>query len=1338
MTRYAPSLFIGLGGSGTKIVRWLKKVMRASASAFDTEPLAFRAFDLDRAANGAVLGGVESLGNGEFHPFRPQEISDCIRALYTQDSGHDAIRRWYPDLGGEHIAFAQADAAGAGQWRPLGRVGYFLNRTAIGSALSSACTDLDASIAAANADAAHVWIISSLGGGTGSGMLLDVATAVRRLRPDFFVRGYLLMPELFENIAYKANVIPNTYAALKEIAAFTTQQQLFMPYYSATEQITARDAVQPFHEVLLVGPYHGRRQPFRTPDEAYQYLSHTIEVASIGEARSSGRSDAANSRSGAAAAKSDPASTHIFGTLSGRGLPLLTYAQLADFVIMTIAREVQIPDGDREHPLLDLLRPTGPDAVDRAMQSLKGLVGAKNKPIDAPAFEKLLREWYAGWSAKKKWNQKTLEEFIATFQQACRLDTDPMGSDSILGARVKEARQACRKALLTVSDELHPYLRRRWTDWFRKRFPAPHARHPSGRKPPDVKEFVAHSQGRRPEKWFRAKLLPGSIEKLLTQTVAYFDALNAEEKQLVYDAAVANAIHEELLALADEEGKDWDVVGPFGRDLLIVVKDPWTERRSSIRFDASVRVQGAATIIARECQRYDRPESVVTAVAEGVLGAFRRAYLDYKSDPARSKTTIAKMRESIAKHLTSTLGTNPVTGDSLPFVPMTSMLDAGDLQALVLACDTPLFRPGQWGSDPRRHARIVMPHALVDYERTHLSRSGAVASTLRDDIAALCVTELHAFVADTVTADGADSSISVLLEDLSHPAQQLEGIYRYDNAYEMQPNKDLFHIARGLAAALDPIVSTAAMMTRLSCGNRRCTADLRAVPRRAVFCPGCGEPIRTRCGNDGCKDDEISSHRSTVGGKPPRECPSCHQFLRTYWWRCDRDGDVPIDKLACPHCVRSGLPEREIRRRESSELFDCPNCVRAGKTKARRFTGDVVPFIRHGANGFDTQHAADLLKANLECGALCPTCFTSLAPMCPYGATGAERHLVYRRNSRDRFICPHGHGPILTCGHCEFPVTADEPECRRCHSTLINCRFCTNAFAIRTRLEHERCGWCGLEAQPPSWLAPSVIDAADGTRVCTDIYGCRAGAVLTQATYDRGVQSCFHCRSARLPLMDAAMRKPLIAACAFCADLLGVDAKADQADRFTLCPLCGQRRSTVAELCSTQSEKTLAVAIGRALLAFPDDNPAAFRRIIRDTGSMPVNLDGHLLRYHQRVTHTAVRESLEKRVEALIGAWRQISARDAEAEQAEATHTASLQTRVAEPQPVSEDLLAPSVILALATETEIDEWIAVVRFRYQREDVDDAIARAHGVSFAHSTTLELLTKKWRDAIPQSP
>src|SRR5262249_55986354 len=105
----------------------------------------------------------------------------------------------------------------------------------------------------------RIYIVASLAGGTGSGMLIDFAylarEALRRLgyeRPE--VIGVLLLPPAKAVNPETTGWLANSYAALTELHHFTESQAVYYSRYMADEP-SLRDAGPPFvRSILLQSP----------------------------------------------------------------------------------------------------------------------------------------------------------------------------------------------------------------------------------------------------------------------------------------------------------------------------------------------------------------------------------------------------------------------------------------------------------------------------------------------------------------------------------------------------------------------------------------------------------------------------------------------------------------------------------------------------------------------------------------------------------------------------------------------------------------------------------------------------------------------------------------------------------------------------------------------------------------------------------------------------------------------------------------------------------------------------------------------------------------------------
>jgi len=1305
-TRYAPALYVGLGGSGTKILRWLKATMQLECgSSLDSEPVVFRAFDLDPASNQGE--DVEPLTAGEFHWLHAERISDCVRALYTEKSGFPEIREWYPDLAGEHIAFAQAEAAGAGQWRPLGRIGFFVHPNEIHSSLSDACSVADARRQSADDTRPQVWIISSLGGGTGSGMLFDFAMAFRQIRSRFYVRTFLLLPELFENIAFKPNLLANTCAALRELAAYTTQRFFFMPSYPPPFQsVTRRTAVQPFDDVLLVGPYAGRKQPFRRPDEAYAYLAHTVEAASIRESRSGARSDNANNHLGGIS-RQDEASTHVFGSLSGLGIPLLTFAELADFCLMTLAAELRDPIA--QHSMFDLLQPPIDEKLaENALRRLMEMIGfdPQNDLLSKERFTEELTKWVKKWAADngkredpRKWDADALKAFGREFESACGLGKAPLGPQSLLGERVANAQAECQHAIDGLGVFAHPYRRRLWVDRIRRRLPPRPTTVSSRQEPPRIADFVQWLKGSVFDRFYRRAVLPVRVRRLIAATADYYDALGTEGRRAVYDAAVRRVVEEKLSEAETYEEKQWELANAFSRDLLRTVKDPWTERRNAVRFVTSPRVQGAASIIAREFQRYAKERGDVERLREDILKTFVDAYEEYKvvsekERPAKADALVRVFRRKFVE----ALAFSPLMGGLLPYVPAGSLFDAEEITAMVAACDNPVFRPGQWeGRFGKRIARIIVPKLLVEHEQKMRELAGATEQThISSLVKDVCQSRLGAQTAQSLSADTTrDAAICVLIEDVSRPAQQLEHLAVYEESYRRKSSPDLFHIERGLSASLPPLLNAAQTQTPHRCGNPGCRRDLRGVPPEVLFCAGCRNPIRTRCGNPGCSADPSDFDSTQV----PLDCLACGRPLRTYWWVCDRHGAVSMDKQSCPRCLKEGTAggtSTVHRRPDAEHLFVCPGChVVAGAPAA--YTGAVIQYLRFGASAADEQNARTSFGEVLAHGRSCRRCGAATAPYCP----GHSSHLAAWDAETRRFVCNlDKHQPLFTCGSCSFVLSERDVVCPRCRTALEDCRFCTRELGIRVSATGLRCTRCHLQKTPLHALEPSCR-GTPGETFCTNIFGCRVGAHLLDATFSPAVTICIHCEHPVLRPFDVITRGAMIRACAYCSALFGTEDGDSAAQVEGICCLCGRAPADVQNLKGNVRAWKTAIAIGRALIDFPDDE-GAFRAIIKAHKHDPFGIDELLRVYMRDIRSTAIATIVRDRLERILAMYaRTFDCRKVKSDlpQCGCDHDVRTSTGAgAPPGPPTEsgmstkDLLAPETLMNLDSEAKVDRW----------------------------------------------
>ena len=165
---------------------------------------------------------------------------------------------------------------GAQQRRVIGRTALFLRYASpvyqsivegIGRTYGYSDEDqsLSFTVAEIEQNKRQVFLISSVAGGTGSGMFIDVANLVRHAissNPSWFsisVSAVIVLPDAFAHYARSmddpTNLKPNSYSALREFDRFMGVHSSFLPYmirYAEGEQSITWSTNQPVDHVYLV------------------------------------------------------------------------------------------------------------------------------------------------------------------------------------------------------------------------------------------------------------------------------------------------------------------------------------------------------------------------------------------------------------------------------------------------------------------------------------------------------------------------------------------------------------------------------------------------------------------------------------------------------------------------------------------------------------------------------------------------------------------------------------------------------------------------------------------------------------------------------------------------------------------------------------------------------------------------------------------------------------------------------------------------------------------------------------------------------------------------------
>ena len=210
------TLFVGVGGIGSDIVlRVAKKCMPG-----EKENIKFVALDTD--AN--ELRGVKE-GKGNIIPIQTSSTQSVLDYLKSDSS---AMNEWFPV---NTTLYNKTVSEGAGQVRAISRLA--LNATIKSGKINALYNAIDELFLKDGGDmkqALRVVIVSSVAGGTGSGIAMIVGMLIREYLHENYrekaaiIRGYLLLPGVLDTFnpseSERASLRRNGYATIKEINAF--------------------------------------------------------------------------------------------------------------------------------------------------------------------------------------------------------------------------------------------------------------------------------------------------------------------------------------------------------------------------------------------------------------------------------------------------------------------------------------------------------------------------------------------------------------------------------------------------------------------------------------------------------------------------------------------------------------------------------------------------------------------------------------------------------------------------------------------------------------------------------------------------------------------------------------------------------------------------------------------------------------------------------------------------------------------------------------------------------------------------------------------------------------
>lgn len=260
-TGMTPTVIIGLGGTGKEILIKIRRMIVEQYGSLDALPIvSFLHIDTEQNAKVSEPQTVLKQ-NIALHPTEQiwAKVEDA-KAILNKLSSYGYLEDWFP---GE-LKGTDSILAGAGQIRALGRFAFSLNYQLIKDYFNKARSritghekfmldrwqvQLDKGI--------NIFVVCSLSGGTGSGMVLDLAYNLRDWVPPSDLPqtcASLVLPGAFSGLGDR--VIANAYAALMELNHYSRNDTRFDVQYSdsQSDRITTQSGIDlPFNFTYLVG-----------------------------------------------------------------------------------------------------------------------------------------------------------------------------------------------------------------------------------------------------------------------------------------------------------------------------------------------------------------------------------------------------------------------------------------------------------------------------------------------------------------------------------------------------------------------------------------------------------------------------------------------------------------------------------------------------------------------------------------------------------------------------------------------------------------------------------------------------------------------------------------------------------------------------------------------------------------------------------------------------------------------------------------------------------------------------------------------------------------------------
>jgi hypothetical protein len=282
-----PTLMVGLGGTGKDVLLRLRRLLVEHYGELETLPfIRFLHIDTDQTQEAREQYDLKALDDPLYEriAFKRNELVDLhipggTSQVIDNIDKYEHIRGWFQVRG--RMSNLGDLGKGAGQIRMASRLALHLKASEImdyiqrvaGELLQAKVHDqaqkMGFNINPANKD---IYVIGSLGGGTGSGIFIDMGFLLKQTMNQFYRSGIFLLPAVFSGMPAENRIKANGYAALMELNHYSFGNQFSCQWSQSEKRLLAPP---PYDTTYLIDRENAAGLE-ALPNELYQMIAESL------------------------------------------------------------------------------------------------------------------------------------------------------------------------------------------------------------------------------------------------------------------------------------------------------------------------------------------------------------------------------------------------------------------------------------------------------------------------------------------------------------------------------------------------------------------------------------------------------------------------------------------------------------------------------------------------------------------------------------------------------------------------------------------------------------------------------------------------------------------------------------------------------------------------------------------------------------------------------------------------------------------------------------------------------------------------------------------------------